>query len=1491
MNKKFSTLLLCLSFIGLAFSASAHEGGHEYRPWVVNAGPTFSQGARDARINHIDENQWYQLRTTVRNRHGRDSYGYLMQGRDEYTGEVYLYVAAEGDVNLLRSLWRIDYTKEDGVGGGKFSWINKETNLPISFDHTYSTTPDNLVPNMGSYVIESCSGEWEWYNNNSQTGKFDLIAPYQYVHNDYSTVMIMKVDYYGMVYSYKDKSSILLDNHSVKDRIGALKIQPVKASPIQLTPDDINSMIDFNMVSWEKNEAGFLFFKPNGNAMNRPEDRMTPKADVMKEADRYVAKYNDEVLYDIFEMAVLDLDGALNRAELRALREALKLAESEYRGALILEKMANFAWTAAHNNLASAKTAEADAQGYLDGLMEAIAAPLASAKADADAAYVKYGQLNDWEFLLVPYNFIGGYYAPEMHKAAYGSLKAAVDAAYIVYTDAVAAGDDLETIKAALAFEEAMDAFVRDGFQHISTSGWDALVRVAVNAAWDNFKEEYVDATDAFVAGDDAWLVLIEKAEKDLEKAQTRLTTAENLFAVADKALELAEEFTAGKLVALEAARDAMSTALHVWDATKYITRNEFLMLDYQGKDGGSLMVDTAFWQENQMPITNNLLISHKTMKATDHEAIKARYFFNVTYWPTQDSLVFEPLNASVISNRAYSNDTDWKDAYVGKHLIYGYDVNHDSDNNDVARQRAEFASNSWTAASDRAPVVLKLEYLDGGNCLTAGVANPEKDTYLKTRITFNNPYKYLKRVTLDEGLYFIEAVNKDKYVVANMEGTLMYDAPEDVIQNYNDMPATMFVVEKRGCKDADQVIIHNREYGDKTGYAFCGQWYEDEDGNYYTLNLYWDYEINDYDELSCADKYKFVKVEDKDALTSVHHGYRYLTPDDLKFNTWKFQHNNALHEQFLNLVDNDTYLGIDEKGSTSFELDTTYYAEYNDVTKKHGVPYAKNDFGYGAGVVSKVGDKEYKLPALHRHVYAIKVKDVNLEDNDSTYIALVKRAGLKTEYYEAMGIKDIRAGKGKMAMFYLKADQVKNIDDPDTDKYYVLVDTRFDNAFRHEDNGVRQGHVNIGNLRMGYVGLDNSAQERASAFALVKENRDYYFNKILKTGDFINIFNYKGTTPQYLFEDGNNQSNIVVNGTIDPNLNNNFGYLGITGGSVWPKGEESNTSFYVDFVGVSHDRMSQYMLGVAIDSIANGYWCKNNVHGYWSTLDEAKAKDKSHYIWYNGYTAGRFLVHLVDSVQYKDHSFHKPDMYKAQNYVRLGFVEGVHMVVEKADIEGWNKYYTNAPAIGEYFYVVNGGYTLKDLMTTDDGDVFDYIVPERLFDSKYTTRHEFKSGVHNNHSFSFRKTEDAPGAVLEDGFKLETKGEFSDIASFQGAWVKVLNNRVTSTIMVEKDGDHQFDTVLSSEQIGQGEVFWLKKTTDTPTSNEEATVANVKVIAGQGYVTILGAAGKKVAISNVLGQAVANGTIESDNYTIPVSSGVVIVAVNGEKAVKAVVK
>jgi len=105
-----------------------------------------------------------------------------------------------------------------------------------------------------------------------------------------------------------------------------------------------------------------------------------------------------------------------------------------------------------------------------------------------------------------------------------------------------------------------------------------------------------------------------------------------------------------------------------------------------------------------------------------------------------------------------------------------------------------------------------------------------------------------------------------------------------------------------------------------------------------------------------------------------------------------------------------------------------------------------------------------------------------------------------------------------------------------------------------------------------------------------------------------------------------------------------------------------------------------------------------------------------------------------------------------------------------------------------------------------------------------------------------------------------------------------------------------RYDSDFNSSKTGGDAalVFNVAQKTDADdmvTSIDGANVEGVSVVATNGAVTVQGAAGKPVVITNILGKVVAETVLSSDNATIAVPAGIVAVAVDGEEAVKVVVK
>ena len=124
------------------------------------------------------------------------------------------------------------------------------------------------------------------------------------------------------------------------------------------------------------------------------------------------------------------------------------------------------------------------------------------------------------------------------------------------------------------------------------------------------------------------------------------------------------------------------------------------------------------------------------------------------------------------------------------------------------------------------------------------------------------------------------------------------------------------------------------------------------------------------------------------------------------------------------------------------------------------------------------------------------------------------------------------------------------------------------------------------------------------------------------------------------------------------------------------------------------------------------------------------------------------------------------------------------------------------------------------------------------------------------------------------------------DIAPAQAAWLKMQNG-----CLVLSDENSKFNEVTTGADDAL--IFNVEHVDgdQVAVDNENIAVEGVSVVAGNGQVTIMGAAGKNVTITNILGKVIANQTIASDNATIAVPAGIVAVAVEGEAAVKAIVK
>lgn len=80
-------------------------------------------------------------------------------------------------------------------------------------------------------------------------------------------------------------------------------------------------------------------------------------------------------------------------------------------------------------------------------------------------------------------------------------------------------------------------------------------------------------------------------------------------------------------------------------------------------------------------------------------------------------------------------------------------------------------------------------------------------------------------------------------------------------------------------------------------------------------------------------------------------------------------------------------------------------------------------------------------------------------------------------------------------------------------------------------------------------------------------------------------------------------------------------------------------------------------------------------------------------------------------------------------------------------------------------------------------------------------------------------------------------------------------------------------------------------QTASVPTANEEMNVSEIKVISNDGQVIVTNASGKMITLSNILGQIIGVRRANSEYFSMPATSGIVLVTVEGDATYKVIVK
>ncbi len=819
-----------------------------------------------------------------------------------------------------------------------------------------------------------------------------------------------------------------------------------------------------------------------------------------------------------------------------------------------------------------------------------------------------------------------------------------------------------------------------------------------------------------------------------------------------------------------------------------------------------------------------------------------------------------------------------------------------------------------------------------------AYVTNKEGGVYqaeMNLRLTFDNDYTPLQRATVESGLYFMNLVNPGSattqtehrvdgtYIVEDMKGHVVYDIEEAGEQDFTHMPATQWVVEQQPCLEGDDVnnndnpvvYIWNREFNGKAAVnqlpVFRGQLYTTGDGKMFTIDYrhygftpLWKQENVDSHyrtAYNAADTVKFTAVDPQTTL-----GYFNATEDELRNNVFKFQHMYDMSAAKFLSVGDDNFLKLGDEG-TEFELfrsegwipvrDTkqkyvaetgewitvladTYHFEYVDTL----------DYGYASELA--------QVQQLRKTFFKIKVKDANNIDNDHKFVAIdnqhkyviATEAEIEDEdnhlTFAIVTLKEnndlgnnlhgyaiINAPAYTKVHAETQEDLTGLTQKWEQDEFGVLNENYYKGDKLMVERASNAQQVD-GKLAVEAVSLDTKiadlCETTTDAFALVPaENRLYrdlneaYAGLVNNDKKVINIMGIDEQSNEFLFED----------------IKNGMNYLGIENKSDLTTDE----GFYVDAVAKSmNTTMPQYLFVVAADSVPAYTYCDCDIHNVKHGINSGCEHSED----YAGYVEGRFLVNFNDSVHNAMiNKLTNADKFKSNGYTRLGFVEAVH--------RGDNLYVLKAPytleSIKEVAADGSGDKIINPLFLSADslGKVYD-IVP--------------LDGKHNNVAFSLRNVGDDADSFMLESNDMYTGGKgYSQVGSFAGAWVKIINGVPVLAKYSNANGNHNTGDTTDSwfeagdytdldettgEFINQGARFTFEVLDKdaSATANEEITAdATVSVVATDGAVIVKGAEGKNVIVSTILGKVVANEVVNSDNETIAAPAGIVVVSVDGE--------
>jgi len=934
------------------------------------------------------------------------------------------------------------------------------------------------------------------------------------------------------------------------------------------------------------------------------------------------------------------------------------------------------------------------------------------------------------------------------------------------------------------------------------------------------------------------------------------------------------------------------------------------------------VVVDTAYYEGTE---TSGQLLKYTYDVLNADNRLTGSYKFKFTYNVKEDKLYVQVAEVADKLVKA-SGQTDEQ---------FAKDIKDNNNNS--------YWSNQGKTVTTRSDKYIYMAKLDGTNVLTLNTNETDggTPTAASQNITVKTSadYSSLTLTTIPSGVYLIQykaggSYNTEKvgsYVFANLAGYFGW-AAQARNQEFKHMPAAQWVVEKKGTSSIAPISITNREFSDdsyKTSYQIPSdmQLFAVEGSANEVFYFYG----NQKDTVS------FIKV-DEDLVKDAKLGYKYVSENEAKVQTYLFNYLHGLAlDKYLNVPSGkDSIVRVDETGAkASFRLQVVVKDDkygYGDglVRNVYRITDGKGRYLTYDGTTKKYMMKTYPTDYFLKENNDIEGKEyytlveANLRNTSMTQaqaqawypewckgMAVADAMTIEEQYtpeggsatYVTVGGTSYLAYPGSsdiVAVAMYDKDGQRLVDDNSKVDYYTYqnvngkIALKKVGAAQYASRNYASVKVSVDDntLDLTRGSLDDkfySNQEiRTSAFAVAMDDSPLYrrFNNAA-LGENVNdgpdsLTFVESVRNEYLMDEWN--PNLTTE-TVD--------YAGI-----WNKDKaEGKLAFRIDTAWLNRglgNIKPQYLISVARDDQegvetvpcteagphvdANG-----NI-----TTDPSKCVHAQH--GRAGFAYGKYLVNFSDSAQaFIDREAKvNPYMFTTNSsanssYTRVGFVKAIHA--------------------GDSLFVLTNGFENVEPAKLDTATIIANYKKAKL--ENFIV--DLVGDKHKNVTWSFRYINpDKAGAVTEEGaenaflFESNVYGEKdrnyrtvngdADRAiapTYAAAWLKMHNGCLVLT-----DINSQFS---SAKTNGDGALIFnvaQKDEEDMVTSNDNINnVEGVSVVAGNGTVTIQGAAGKSVVISNILGKVVAETVLTSDNATIAVPAGIVAVAVDGEEAVKVVVK